>query len=235
MGDHSVNQFLGKTNLRDFSQHVFRDLQALDRMLKEDMFEKGITRIGAEQEMCLIDNAFRPAPIAMEVLETINDLHFTNELSRFNLEINLDPQEFTADCFMKMENQLKACLSHLSENLRQRAADYILVGILPTIRRSDLGLHNLTPYPRYYALNEAILRMRGGPYEFRIDGNDELVTQHDTVMFESCNTSFQIHYQVEPKDFAKRYNWAQAITGPVLSVATNSPLLLGHRLWRERP
>lgn len=234
MGDHSVNQFLGKTELRNFTQHVFRDLQALDRMLNEDMFEKGITRIGAEQEMCLIDSAFRPAPIAMEVLETINDPHFTNELSKFNLEINLDPQEFTGDCLTRMENQLKSCLSKLSDNLRQKVADYILVGILPTIRRSDLRIDNMTPYPRYYALNEAIIKMRGGgPHEFRIDGHDELVTKHDTVMFESCNTSFQVHYQVEPKDFAKLYNWAQVITGPVLSVSTNSPLLLGHRLWRE--
>ena len=30
-----------------------------------------------------------------------------------------------------------------------------------------------------------------------------------------------------------RYNWAQAITAPVLASAVNSPLLLGHRLWHE--
>jgi CBS domain-containing protein len=52
-------------------------------------------------------------------------------------------------------------------------------------------------------------------------------------MLGSCNTSFQVHFQVGPREFAKLYNCAQAITAPVLSVATNSPVLLGRRLWRE--
>jgi CBS domain-containing protein len=42
-----------------------------------------------------------------------------------------------------------------------------------------------------------------------------------------------VHFQVGPREFAKLYNVAQAITAPVLSVATNSPVLLGRRLWRE--
>jgi CBS domain-containing protein len=52
-------------------------------------------------------------------------------------------------------------------------------------------------------------------------------------MVESCNTSFQVHFQVGAKEFAKLYNIAQAVAGPVLSAATNSPLLFGRRLWRE--
>ena len=56
---------------------------------------------------------------------------------------------------------------------------------------------------------------------------------HDNIMMESCNTSFQIHFQVNPKEFATLYNLAQAITAPVLAAAVNSPLLFGHRLWQE--
>ncbi len=66
-----------------------------------------------------------------------------------------------------------------------------------------------------------------------IKGIDELYAVHDNVMLESCNTSFQIHFQVGPEEFAKLYNLAQAITAPVLAVAVNSPLLLGKRLWNE--
>ncbi len=39
--------------------------------------------------------------------------------------------------------------------------------------------------------------------------------------------------QVNQKDFAKKYNIAQAIAGPVLASAVNSPLLFGKRLWHE--
>ena len=45
------------------------------------------------------------------------------------------------------------------------------------------------------------------------------------MMMESCNTSFQIHFQVGPKEFAGAYNTAQAITAPVLAAAVNSPIL----------
>ena len=52
-------------------------------------------------------------------------------------------------------------------------------------------------------------------------------------MLEACNTSFQIHFQVNPSEFAKLYNVAQVVTAPVLAAAVNSPVLLRHRLWHE--
>ena len=52
-------------------------------------------------------------------------------------------------------------------------------------------------------------------------------------MLESCNTSFQIHFQVGGDEFAALYNLAQAITAPVLAAAVNSPILAEHRLWHE--
>ena len=52
-------------------------------------------------------------------------------------------------------------------------------------------------------------------------------------MVESCNSSFQVHLQVGAKRFAPLYNLAQALAGPTLAGATNSPLLFGRRLWAE--
>jgi len=52
-------------------------------------------------------------------------------------------------------------------------------------------------------------------------------------MLEGCNTSFQMHLQINPDDFIESYNWAQAISGPILSACTNSPLLFGKELWSE--
>lgn len=233
MGDLNVRQKQSKEDLKIFKQHLFRDIRAMETMLERGMFEEGITRIGAEQELVLVDKSFRPAPIAPELLKELDATYFTNELSKFNVEINLDPLEFKGGCLSKMEKQLLGCLDHLDKKLEKYNSDYAMVGILPTIRRKDLSLENLTPIPRYFALNDAMRQMRGGSYEFRMEGTDELITQHDTLMMESCNTSFQVHYQVSVDDFVAKYNWAQAIAGPVLAVCTNSPLLFNHRLWRE--
>lgn len=233
MGEHIVQDLNDKKQLRRFTQHLFNDIKALDIMIKEGMIEEGITRIGAEQEISLINKHYRPASKAMEMLERINDPHFTTELSLFNLEANLDPLLFNKEALPTMEAQLKELLKKVEIAGEEIDVNYVLVGILPTIRRSDLDLKNITPVPRYKALNDTIKRMRGGKYEFRIQGLDELITNEDTFMFESCNTSFQVHYQVGAKDFVPKYNWAQAISGPVLAGATNSPMMLGRRLWRE--
>jgi len=104
---------------------------------------------------------------------------------------------------------------------------------LPTIRQSDLTLANLTPISRYHELNRAMGQLRGGAFNIHIKGLDELHITHDNVMFEACCCSFQVHLQVGPEEFARLYNLAQAISAPLLAVAANSPLLIGHRLWRE--
>ncbi len=52
-------------------------------------------------------------------------------------------------------------------------------------------------------------------------------------MLEGCNTSFQLHLQINPDNFVECYNWAQAISGPVLSICANSPMLFGRELWSE--
>ncbi|MGI9626162.1 MAG: glutamate-cysteine ligase family protein, partial [Longimicrobiales bacterium] len=89
------------------------------------------------------------------------------------------------------------------------------------------------PKARYHALNEAMHRASGGAFRLRIQGTDELMIEHDSVMLEACNTSFQVHLQVSAEEFAPLYNAAQAVTAPVLAAAANSPLLFGRRLWAE--
>ena len=216
-----------------FLNHLVDDLEALEILLAEHRFETGITRIGVEQEMCLIDEGLRPAMLALEILESLRDDHFTTELARFNLELNLDPRTFTADCLSQVESSLGQFLRKANKAAQRRGARVILTGILPTVRDSDITLENMTPIPRYKALNDAIREMRGSDFRFYIRGLDELITSHATVLYEGCNTSFQVHFQIDPARFASQYNWAQAIAAPILSCATNSPLFLGKRLWRE--
>src|ERR1044071_5115232 len=132
-----------------------------------------------------------------------------------------------------MEQELIELIELARESAASQSADVLLSGILPTLRKSDLTLDNLTPVARYHELDRGVIRLRGGPLSIHIKGLDELHLTHDNIMMESCNTSFQVHFQSNAKDFANHYNVAQAITAPVLAVAVNSPLLFGQRLWQE--
>jgi CBS domain-containing protein len=233
VGTQEITSDLDAANLRLFIKHLLDDLQALEAMIAGGAIESGVRKIGAEQELFLVDRAWRPAPLAMEILAALDDPHFTTELGRFNLEINLDPLSFGGDCLSRLEADLGRLLAKVRSVADERGADAVLTGILPTLRKSDLVLTNMTPKPRYLALNDAMSRQRGGDYEFRLKGSDELIVKHDSVMLEACCTSFQVHYQVGAEEFASMYNLAQAITGPLLAAATNSPLLFGRRLWKE--
>src|SRR5690606_26058664 len=152
---------------------------------------------------------------------------------RYNLEANLTPQVFNASCLRRMEDELNEVVGVARDAARHCGADILLTGILPTLRKADLGLDNMTPKPRYLELNRTLRRLRGDDFHVLIRGIEELETTHDNVMLESCNTSFQVHFQVSPREFAKLYNLAQAVTGPLMAAAVNSPVLLKHRLWHE--
>lgn len=232
MGEHNVEQHDEK-KAQIFMKALLEDLRALAFMLEDGRIESGVTRIGAEQEMFLIDRFLRPAPVSLEVLDHANDTRLTTEIARFNLEANLTPLELTKNCFSQMEQELVELIALARNSAATRNADVLLSGILPTLQKSDLTLDNLTPISRYHELNRGVIRMRGGPLSIHIKGLDELHLTHDNIMMESCNTSFQVHFQSNAKEFANHYNVAQAITAPVLAGAVNSPLLFGQRLWQE--
>ena len=233
MGESNVWAGEDPEKRREFMRRVLDDVRALERMLEENFFEQGRTRIGAEQEMFLVDASLRPAPRAMDVLQEVDDPHFTTELARFNLEANLDPIELGPHSLRQLETDLDHLLTKVREAAARLDTEVLLTGILPTLEKADLTAENMTPIPRYAALAQAVRALRGGDFSFHIKGRDELTLQHDSVMVEACNTSFQVHFQTAPERFAQLYNIAQAITAPVLAAATNSPLLFGRRLWNE--
>jgi len=233
MTDQAVAFEMEKGSIRAFTKALLKDLQALEQMLEEGLIESGVRRFGCEQEMFLVDQAWRPAPVAMEVLERLDGEAFTTELARFNLEMNIEPMMLRGGCFSALQVSIEELLDMVRVAAREFGADVVLAGILPTLGKSDLTLDNISPMPRYHALNEALTRMRGGAYKLQLEGRDELQIEHDSVMLEACNSSCQVHLQVDAAEFSAMYNVAQAMTGPVLSAAVNSPVLFGKRLWAE--
>ena len=132
-------------------------------MISGGVFETGIRRIGAEQELFVANGAWRPS-------------------------------------FSALEARVTELVGGASRGLgKEVGADIAMTGILPTLSKSDVALGNITPKPRYHALNRAFTNLRGGePYKLRIQGTDELHTERDSVMLQSCDTSFQ----VQPREFA---------------------------------
>lgn len=234
MGAKGVRIAKTQSELNNFTLHLLRDVQAFERMLNEGWFDEGPAMVGAEQEICLIDENYKPAPRAMEILQKLNHPSFTTELAKFNLEANLTPVLFRDNCFSQMEEELQGLMGYLREKANTMDITPILTGILPTIRKFDLEIENLTPIDRYYALLEAINRMRGnGGSELKIEGLDELNIKQRDALVEACNTSFQVHLQIRPDDFVRKYNIAMALAAPVMAISTNSPMLFGKRLWHE--
>ena len=138
MGQHEVEQHFDQEKLQAFMSAVLDDLRALEYMIEHDMIESGTNRVGAEQEMFLVDRDLRPAPLAMDVLAGITDSRVTTEIARFNLEANLTPRLIASNCFASMEQELNELLRKTRESAGQLDADLLLAGILPTLRLSDL-------------------------------------------------------------------------------------------------
>ncbi len=233
MGQHEVRSSNDEGEIRAFTRAMLADLRALEMMLEREMFETGIQRIGAEQEMALVDEHGNPAPVAMDVLDTLADKRFTTELAQFNLEANLPPQIFGGGCLRKLEEDLQNAVQTADAAACEEGARILLTGILPTLSHEYLSLRFMTPNPRYRQLNDGLRALGEGEFPIYIRGIDELETRPDSVMFEAANTSFQLHLQVTPQDFARKYNLAQLITAPLLAASVNSPLFLGKRLWHE--
>lgn len=233
MGELKVTKLSSKKDRANYIFHLLKDIEALDMMINKGMIERSPIRVGVEQEFCLVDEEFLPSCNGMEILEDIDDEHFTTEIGCYNLEINLDPVELKGECFSKVYKQLSELLGKAEKAANKKQTKTLLTGILPTITLNHIGVENMTPIQRYFVLNEAIKESRKQDFNIHIKGVDEVNLLHDSVMLEGCNTSFQVHLQIDPEDFIDSYNWAQAISGPILSICTNSPFLFGKELWSE--
>ncbi len=232
---HDQASTSGATELRTFMQSVLEDIRALERMIDEGMIERDVRRIGAEQELFLVDEAWRPMAIQSAMLERLGESSssFTPELASFNIEANLQPQVLSPTCLTDMHEELDDLMRRARAAAQAEGGQVLNCGILPTLAQSDLSLSNMADNQRYRQLNKVMSDRRGGRFESLIKGLDELRVVHDNVMMEACNTSFQVHFQVGAEEFANLYNLAQLVTGPVLAAAVNSPVLLQHRLWHE--
>jgi len=216
-----------------FAAKVRTDLTALTRLLNRPGFGEGESSIGAEVEFYIVNPDLRVQPINTEIAASVQDPQLTVELNRFNLEYNLNYQAFSGDPFTRTEQELLAAIRRINQHARPLGGELVPIGILPTLRRSDVGAQVMTDEPRYHALSNALLEQRGEPFSIHIGGNDVINLEADDVTMEGANTSFQLHWRVPAHRYADYFNAVQLVTPIVLALASNSPSLFGHHLWDE--
>ncbi|MFT3764931.1 MAG: glutamate-cysteine ligase family protein [Minicystis sp.] len=218
---------------RRFAERLQRGLAALAEVMARPGFGAGEASIGAEVELCLVDDAGRPRPVNRAVLADTSDPRVTHEIGAWNMEINASPAPLAGRPFTALAAEIDAVLATIGRAAAPHGARVALVGILPTLRPCDLGADALTDARRYRALAEGLRRVRQDCFHVHIEGDDTIDLTSDDVAIEGANTSLQVHLRVRPEAFAAAYNAAQIATAPALAAATNAPTLLGHRLWEE--
>ncbi|ETK33244.1 glutamate-cysteine ligase family protein [Microbispora sp. ATCC PTA-5024] len=218
---------------RRYRDKVRRSLDVLAQMLRESRFEVERPQVGLEIELNLVDSRGEPAMKNAEVLAAIAEPDWATELGQFNVEINIPPQGLSGDSFARLEESVRRRLNRARERAERVGGHLMLVGILPTLREPDVSEGTLSANPRYKLLNEQIFAARGEDLHIVIEGVDRLDTYADSITPEAACTSVQLHLQVAPSAFADHWNAAQAIAGPQVAVAANSPYLFGRQLWRE--
>ncbi len=233
MGTDIDREAFGEADDAAFLQRLQHCLSTLGALLRRPGFGIGPATLGAELELSLVDGAARPLDHNQAVRAAADDARVTVELDRFNLELNATPTPLAGRPFATLDEELRQLLGRVADAARAHGGRPVLVGILPTLRRADLGARAISDLPRYRALNHRLRGLRHDAFRLRIAGAEPLELSSNDVALEGAATSFQVHLRVDPADFTRTYNAVQAATAPVLAVAGNSPTLLGHRLWEE--
>ena len=206
----------------------------LETIFKNRSFSNADPVGGYELEAWIVDKDLNPAPINDQYIKQLSDPMVSPELANFNVEFNFQPRRLHDKVFTQFHQELETLWHKAKTTAQSMDTDLVMIGVLPTVRDSDLTIANISLLNRYHALNEQVLRLRNNrPFELDIQGKDILRMLHPDVMLESATTSFQIHFQV-PLDLAVRvYNASIIASAPMVAISANSPFMFSKDLWSE--
>ena len=233
MGTEITRERFDERDYARFRERLEQCLSDLGQLLQRPGFGAGPVTIGAELELFLVDDAALPLPRNQAVRALAADPRITLELNRFNLELNASPTMLAGRPFTALAGELGQLLARVGDAARTHRGRIALIGILPTLSEAHLDMGVVTDAARYRALDRGLRRLRRGPCQIRIAGDEPLQLTSEHVALEGANTSFQVHLRVAPGEFTRIYNAVQLATAPTLAAAGNSPTFLGHRLWEE--
>ncbi|UCC55224.1 MAG: glutamate--cysteine ligase, partial [Gammaproteobacteria bacterium] len=234
MGQEIEESHFTSQDFADYAERLREETTLLGEWFREGIFSPRDRMGGFELEAWLIDSKAQPAPVNERFLKRLDNPMVVPELARFNVELNDHPQHLWGTALSRFEASLGATWKRCSRVAADLQARLLMIGILPTVSVAELTQANMSNLKRYRALNEQVLRLRGGePLELDIHGREHLKTTHQSVMLESAATSFQLHLKVHPRHAMRAYNAALVMSAPMVAISSNSPYLFGHDLWDE--
>ncbi|MAT51590.1 MAG: glutamate--cysteine ligase [Porticoccaceae bacterium] len=233
MGQEIPNSRFTDKDFQTFSRKLHDNLKALKQALARPGFGCQSPHLGAELELYMVDERGAPVDIASEVRAEAGDPNIALELNRYNLEYNFPIVPLSGAPFSQLEAAIRDAMARINGVAGARGGSAMAIGILPTLTDRDLGETRMTPEPRYRALSDILLAMRGGEFQIDIRGQDRYQTRREDLTLEGACTSFQVHFSFPLVDFVNLWNAMTLVTPLVLAVSTNSPFLMGRRLWHE--
>ncbi len=217
-----------------FEQVLNDETAALEQWFADQRFSHRAWMAGFELEAWLTGPDAQPLAMNDAFLHMLGSSLVVPELSRFNVEINGSPTSLQGRAFHRLEDELNHTWEQCQDVGHELGAHLLMIGTLPTLAPEMLNLANMSALKRYKVLNNRLMSLRHGqPFELRIDGREQIRRTHPDLMLEAAATSFQVHLQVRQVDALRLYNASLAVSGPMVAVSANSPLLFGHDLWDE--
>lgn len=233
VGEEVKRTTYDRAHRREYRRKVRVCLDVFETMLSRTSFDSEHPLTGMEIECNLVDAEYQPAMSNRYVLDAIGDPAYQTELGAYNIEFNVPPRPLPGHTTLDLEKDVRASLNDAELKANASGSHIVMIGILPTLMPKHLSEGWMSESNRYAALNESILEGRGEDIPINIAGPEPLSWQAASIAPESACTSMQLHLQVAPEDFAANWNAAQALAGPQLALAANSPFFFGHHLWAE--
>ena len=233
MGRDLIEREYSAKDYEKFNRCIHDQVDQLKEIIQQPNFGQEELCLGAELEIYLMDKQSHVNPINMELLKRLNDDQFQTELNKYNLELNLSPVKAAGRPFSKITKEMLTKFNYLWSVADKLETRPLAIGILPTLKQSDLSHKNMTDLGRYRILARELLKQRGEPFHIKIDGEESVDFTTSEVCVEGANTSFQVHMMTKPDQFANTFNAAQLTLPMALGISANSPMLLGKCLWDE--
>ncbi len=204
------------------------------------LFEKGSElfsdkyRIGYELEVCILTDTNDPNPINKKILDDIDSPLFTNELAKYDLEINGNVFDLHDDAPENLGKDLFSLWKQAQDSAKKFDAKVGLFGVLPSLELEHFSKELYqSDMHRYTLVSQRIKELRHESVKIKFSGEDEISLQKDDVMLEALGTSLQIHLQIPFDKSVEYYHAALLASVVLLGFGANSPLVLGKRAWHE--
>ncbi|WP_309497790.1 hypothetical protein [Sulfurovum sp.] len=235
MGSEISHRTFTKEDFIAFEKALFDELVYIKGLFTKgsDIFSNKY-RIGYELEVCILDSNNQPNPVNKQILDDIHSPLFTNELAKYDLEINGNVFELDGRAPLNLGKDFLTLWQQAQASAAKFNAKLGLFGVLPSLQHKHF---NKTLYQsemhRYTLVSQRTRELRHEPVKILFHGEDEVSLKKDDVMFEALGTSLQIHLQVPFDESVDYYHAALLASVVLLGFSANSPLVLGKRAWHE--